>query len=85
MGSSVVNALSKALEIKISRGGAVHRDAYQCGVPVVDLVNGLLPTIGKTKETGTEINFLPDDEIFEKTYRSIIGFETSIDKSAVNV
>lgn len=25
------------------------------------------------------------DEIFEKAYRSIIGFETSIDKSAVNV
>lgn len=67
VGSSVVNALSKALEIKISRGGAVHRDAYQRGVPVVELVNGLLPTIGKTKATGTEINFLPDDEIFEKT------------------
>ena len=29
--------------------------------------NGLLPVIGKTKETGTEINFLPDSEIFEKT------------------
>ena len=26
-----------------------------------------LPTLGRTKETGTEINFLPDGEIFEKT------------------
>ena len=29
--------------------------------------NGLLPTIGKTRETGTEITFLPDDTIFEVT------------------
>ena len=34
---------------------------------VVELENGLLPVLGKTKETGTEINFLPDGEIFEKT------------------
>ena len=31
------------------------------------LENGLLPVLGKTRQTGTEINFLPDDEIFEKT------------------
>ncbi len=30
-------------------------------------MDGLLPVIGKTKETGTEINFLPDGEIFERT------------------
>ena len=36
-------------------------------MPVVELENGLLPVLGKTKETGTEINFLPDGEIFEKT------------------
>ncbi len=67
VGSSVVNALSKTLEIKIFRGGLIHRDAYERGIPVVELVGGLLPTVGKTKETGTAINFLPDDEIFEKT------------------
>jgi DNA gyrase subunit B len=32
----------------------------------MELVNGLLPVIGKTKETGTWVNFLPDDTIFEK-------------------
>ena len=36
-------------------------------MPVVELENGLLPVIGKTKKTGTTINFLPDSEIFEKT------------------
>ena len=30
-------------------------------------MDGLLPMIGKTKATGTEVNFMPDDEIFEKT------------------
>ena len=37
------------------------------GHPVVELEDGLLPKIGKTKKTGTKINFLPDPEIFEKT------------------
>ena len=67
VGSSVVNALSERLTIKVSRDGLIHYDEYERGVPVVDLKNGLLPTIGKTKSTGTEINFLPDDTIFEKT------------------
>ena len=34
---------------------------------MIELENGLLPVIGKTKKTGTKINFLPDPEIFEKT------------------
>ena len=67
VGSSVVNALSTYMDVEISRDGYVHHDRYQRGVPTVELVNGLLPTIGKTKKTGTKINFLPDPEIFEKT------------------
>lgn len=67
VGSSVVNALSKRLDIQICRNGAVYHDAYERGVPVVELVGGLLPVVKKTKETGTQINFMPDDEIFEKT------------------
>ncbi len=67
VGSSVVNALSVYLEIKVSREGAVHYDRYERGVPTVELENGLLPVIGRTKKTGTWINFLPDPEIFEKT------------------
>ena len=67
VGSSVVNALSERMTIKISQGGFIHYDQYERGIPVVELKNGLLPVMGKTKNTGTEINFLPDDTIFEKT------------------
>ena len=67
VGSSVVNALSTWLDVKVSLAGYIHHDRYERGVPVVELENGLLPTIGRTKETGTCISFLPDPEIFEKT------------------
>ena len=67
VGSSVVNALSTYMDVKISREGAVHHDRYERGIPVIELEDGLLPVIGKTKKTGTEVNFLPDDTIFEKT------------------
>ena len=67
VGSSVVNALSAYMDVKISREGYIHHDRYERGIPVVELEKGLLPTIGKTKKTGTTINFLPDDTIFEKT------------------
>ena len=68
VGSSVVNALSTYMDIEISREGYVHHDRYERGNPTVKLEDGLLPKIGKTKKTGTKINFLPDPEIFEKTY-----------------
>ncbi len=67
VGSSVVNALSAYLDIQISREGFIHHDRYERGIPVIDLENGLLPTLGRTKKTGTTVNFLPDGEIFEKT------------------
>ena len=67
VGSSVVNALSTYMDVEISRDGYIHHDRYERGVPVVELENGLLPKIGKTKKTGTKVNFLPDPEIFEKT------------------
>ena len=67
VGSSVVNALSSHMDVKVFRDGKIHHDAYVRGVPVVELEDGLLPVIGKTKETGTQINFMPDEEIFERT------------------
>ena len=67
VGSSVVNALSAHMDVKIYKNGFIHHDAYERGIPTVKLENGLLPVLGKTRQTGTEINFLPDDEIFEKT------------------
>ena len=66
VGSSVVNALSSRLKIRVFRELQIHYDEYERRIPTVQLKNGLLPVEGKTKETGTEINFLPDPEIFEK-------------------
>ncbi len=68
VGSSVVNALSEYMTVDISREGYVHHDRYERGVPTEKLVDGLLPKIAKTNKHGTKINFLPDAEIFEKTY-----------------
>ena len=67
VGSSVVNALSTYMDVEISREGYIHHDRYEQGHPTVKLEDGLLPKIGKTKKTGTKINFLPDPEIFERT------------------
>ncbi|EUB17476.1 putative DNA gyrase, B subunit [Shuttleworthella sp. MSX8B] len=67
VGSSVVNALSSYMDIEIRRDGEIHHDHYAMGKPTEKLVKGLLPVIGKTKETGTKITFLPDPQIFEKT------------------
>lgn len=67
VGSSVVNALSTKLTVRVKSGGSIYEDKYERGNPVIDLIDGLLPVVGKTKETGTTINFLPDDTIFDKT------------------
>ena len=67
VGSSVVNALSVYMDVEISRDGYIHHDRYEKGNPVLDLVDGLLPKLGKTRKTGTKVNFLPDGTIFEKT------------------
>lgn len=68
VGSAVVNALSNRLVVQVKKNGAVHKDSYAKGKPTTDLIDGLLPVIGKTRETGTKINFLPDDTIFDKTW-----------------
>ena len=67
VGSSVVNALSKNMVAEISRDGNIYRDTYERGKPTTDLVKGKLPIIGKSKQTGTKINFSPDPEIFTHT------------------
>ncbi len=67
VGSSVVNALSERMTVSVGRGGLLYEDRYERGNPTIELVDGLLPVVGKTKWTGTRINFLPDPEIFEKT------------------
>ncbi|EYT48948.1 DNA topoisomerase (ATP-hydrolyzing) subunit B [Brachybacterium muris] len=62
VGSSVVNALSRRMEVEIRRQGHVWRQAYVRGVPEAPLDKG-----EETTETGTTITFWPDDEIFDAT------------------
>lgn len=59
VGVSVVNALSKWLEVEVRRNGKIYRQRYERGKPVTKL-----EIVGNAKETGTKITFYPDDEIF---------------------
>lgn len=63
VGASVVNALSKFLEVTIHRDGKKYRQRFENGGKPVTT----LEEIGSTKETGTLIHFLPDDTIFSST------------------
>ena len=67
VGSSVVNALSAHMHVTVKIGGYIYEDRYERGIPTLELQDGLLPVVGKTKESGTTINFLPDDTIFDRT------------------
>ena len=67
VGSSVVNALSTYLHVTVKTGGFIYEDHYERGIPTLELEKGLLPVVGKTKESGTTVNFLPDDTIFDRT------------------
>jgi DNA gyrase subunit B len=62
VGVSVVNALSKRLEVEVKRDGKVWQQAFERGKPT-----GPLQAVGKSKATGTKITFWPDPEIFETT------------------
>ncbi|MBX0314870.1 DNA topoisomerase IV subunit B [Planococcus glaciei] len=63
VGASVVNALSKFLEVTIYRDGKKYRQRFENGGKAVTT----LEEIGSTKETGTTIHFLPDESIFSVT------------------
>jgi DNA gyrase subunit B len=65
VGSSVVNALSERLHLKIGRDGAVWEQDYERGKPMTKLEKG-----AASDQHGTTITFLPDLEIFEE-----IGFD----------
>jgi DNA gyrase subunit B len=72
VGSSVVNALSSKLFVRVNLGGKVHEQHYEKGVPINDL-----KVVGKTNKTGTEITFYPDDTIFETVK---FNYDTILDR-----
>ena len=60
VGASVVNALSKWLEVRVHDGKNVHMQRYERGHSC-----GPLKVVGETDKTGTEVTFMPDGEVFE--------------------
>ena len=82
VGSSVVNALSTWLDVKISRDGQVYHDHYQKGIPDLELENGLLPVIGRSRQTGTRVQFLPDPDIFDTTRFSATEVKSRLHETA---
>lgn len=73
VGSSVVNALSTFLEVTIYRDGSVYKQRFEKGGKPVTT----LETVGKTKETGTLVHFLPDETIFSVTK---FNYETLLER-----
>lgn len=67
VGASVVNALSKWLEVEIYRNGKIYKDRFEDGGKPVFPLNedGELEPLGETRKKGTKVTFLPDDTIFE--------------------
>jgi len=62
VGVSVVNALSRRLEVEVRRDNRIWTQAYKYGKPT-----GPLETTGRAKASGTKIRFWPDEGIFETT------------------
>jgi DNA gyrase subunit B len=62
VGISVVNALSKTVQVNVKRDGFNWSQSYQLGVPDAPVAKG-----AKTEATGTTVKFWPSEEIFETT------------------
>ena len=61
VGVSVVNALSEWLWVEVKREGKKHKQDYKKGI-----TQNKLKESGTTKESGTKVCFLPDDEVFDE-------------------
>ena len=62
VGASVVNALSKWLEVLVETDGKAYKQRYERGKVITELKE-----LGATDRHGTTVTFLPDEEIFEDT------------------
>ena len=80
VGISVVNALTSSLEVKIRRGGQVHRIAFADGLKVNDLE--IVDTVGQ-RNTGTSVTFLPDPQYFDSAKFSVVRLKHVLRAKAV--
>ena len=79
VGASVVNALSVWLEVKVRSEGKVYQQKYEKGKAVAPL-----EVIGTCRkgDTGTTVTFLPDGEIFDKTYFKAESIKSRLHETA---
>ncbi len=61
VGASVVNALSVWTKVEVHRDGKAYKQEYKRGIPTKQI-----EVLGKSKDTGTIVSFLPDEEIFKE-------------------
>ena len=78
VGASVVNALSKRMDVTIYRDGVISNIRFVDG----GKVEVPLHAIGSTNKTGTTVTFLPDDEIFKSTQFSFTTIAERMQESA---
>ncbi|MBE5922568.1 MAG: type IIA DNA topoisomerase subunit B [Lachnospiraceae bacterium] len=79
VGASVVNALSRWLEVVVKVDGKIYKQRYERGKVMYDLQE--IGTCRKN-DTGTFVQFLPDDEIFEKTYFKADAIKSRLHETA---
>jgi DNA gyrase subunit B len=71
VGVSCVNALSSRLVVTVHREGKIFQQEYSCGIPQTEVTE-----IGTTTESGTIVEFLPDNTIFthhEYKFETVAG------------
>lgn len=71
VGASVVNALSKWVEVTVCTGGKMYSMSFKNGGTEVSE----LKELGKTNKTGSKVHFMPDDTIFSTTEFSFSAIE----------
>lgn len=79
VGASVVNALSEWLEVTVKRDGIVYNQRYERGKIMYDLKQ---TGTCRKNDTGTKVTFLPDREIFEKTYFKADAIKSRLHETA---
>lgn len=80
VGVSVVNALSKDLEVIVRRDGKVYSMSFKGGEKATELK--VIDTVGK-RNTGTTVKFMPDEKYFDSPKISIIRLKHVLRAKAV--